>query len=144
MSDFKQHLARQCAVGRHAFGPDERTDGVIDHISKELIEIKAEDTPAGRAKEWVDVSILGLDGLLRAVRQLIRDRWAELGLDGPEQVGEDGSTTGWNGEPTNEYVAGIALRMLVDKQGKNELRSWPDWRTADPTKAIEHEDGIHD
>lgn len=27
---------------------------------------------------------------------------------------------------------------IVAKQAKNEGRNWPDWRTADPTKAIEH------
>lgn len=29
-------------------------------------------------------------------------------------------------------------RMLAQKQNKNELRQWPDWRTADPSKPIEH------
>ena len=28
---------------------------------------------------------------------------------------------------------------IVAKQTKNELRKWPDWRTADPNKAIEHD-----
>lgn len=27
---------------------------------------------------------------------------------------------------------------LIKKQAKNILRKWPDWRTADPDKAIEH------
>jgi hypothetical protein len=30
------------------------------------------------------------------------------------------------------------IAALVDKQARNELREWPDWRTADPGKAIEH------
>src|SRR5690606_18447531 len=30
------------------------------------------------------------------------------------------------------------IDALVSKQGKNERRAWPDWRTADPEKAIEH------
>ena len=29
-------------------------------------------------------------------------------------------------------------QALVAKQSKNEKRQWPDWRTADPNKAIEH------
>lgn len=33
-----------------------------------------------------------------------------------------------------EICAGIVL-----KQTKNELRTWPDWRTSDPDKAIEHD-----
>lgn len=32
----------------------------------------------------------------------------------------------------------IALAILL-KQKKNENRKWPDWRTADPSKAIEHD-----
>jgi hypothetical protein len=27
---------------------------------------------------------------------------------------------------------------LVDKQDKNERRTWPDWRTAPADRAIEH------
>lgn len=27
---------------------------------------------------------------------------------------------------------------IVAKQARNEARTWPDWRTADPDKAIEH------
>lgn len=33
---------------------------------------------------------------------------------------------------------GIA-KAIVAKQTKNEGRTWPDWRTADPEKAIEHD-----
>lgn len=35
---------------------------------------------------------------------------------------------------TPEQIIG----SIVAKQTKNEGRRWPDWRTADPTKAIEH------
>lgn len=35
------------------------------------------------------------------------------------------------------------VQALVAKQTKNEGRVWPDWRTADPNKAIEH-DRSHD
>jgi Protein of unknown function (DUF550) len=31
------------------------------------------------------------------------------------------------------------IAALVAKQAKNEARNWPDWRTADPNKAIEHD-----
>lgn len=30
------------------------------------------------------------------------------------------------------------IDATIEKQGKNENREWPDWRTADPDKAIEH------
>lgn len=43
------------------------------------------------------------------------------------------------GHTPEEFMAAIAA-----KQDKNELRIWPDWRTADPDKPIEHVRGIHD
>ncbi|NKI68924.1 DUF550 domain-containing protein [Collimonas pratensis] len=43
-----------------------------------------------------------------------------------------------SGASADEIIAAI-----VAKQAKNESRVWPDWRTADPTKAIEH-DRSHD
>jgi len=32
----------------------------------------------------------------------------------------------------------MVLPMMFEKQAKNATRDWPDWRTADPDKAIEH------
>ena len=107
--DLIEHLKRQMAWSRATFGPGERRRGVIDHIRKELDEIEAGD---GDPKEWVDVVILAFDGLWRAMR-------AHGVSWGP-----------------------IAHRMWLEiegKQGINEQRTWPDWRTADPDKAIEHD-----
>lgn len=36
------------------------------------------------------------------------------------------------------HAASDIVRVMLAKQAKNESRSWPDWRTADPDKAIEH------
>lgn len=38
------------------------------------------------------------------------------------------------GAQPHEIIAAIKA-----KQSKNEARTWPDWRTADPDKAIEHD-----
>lgn len=46
-----------------------------------------------------------------------------LALDGAWRAGHDS--------------AAIAAAINY-KQGRNESRTWPDWRTADPDKAIEH------
>jgi hypothetical protein len=45
----------------------------------------------------------------------------------------------WRAGYTPEQIA----EALEKKQSKNESRTWPDWRTADPNKAIEH-DRSHD
>ena len=108
MFDLIAHLKRQIAWSRATFGPGERRAGVIDHIRKELNEIE---TGSGDPKEWVDVVILAFDGLWRSL--------AERGV-------------AWVSIPK------IIAVMIEQKQAKNELRDWPDWRTADPNKAIEH------
>lgn len=133
MTDFKQHLTRQAAFSRATFGPGPRTLGVSDHVRKELFEIEdvyrqndgspneAPDTSVHyeAAKEWTDVAILGLDGLLRALQAA----YPACPLD---------------------TIAQIAVSEIVAKQGKNELRNWPDWRGVNADKAIEHVRGTHD
>lgn len=47
-----------------------------------------------------------------------------LGLDGA-----------WRSGATPEQI----VTAIEEKQSKNECRRWPDWRTADASKAIEHD-----
>lgn len=115
MIDFVSHLTRQAVFSRATFGPGQRRNGVIDHIKSELKEVEADaDDPAARSREWADVAILGLDGLLRSIAD---------------------SCPTWS----YENVAQHAVDLLREKQAINEKRDWPDWRTADPNKAIEHD-----
>lgn len=109
--DLIEHLRRQMAFSRATYGPGERTLGVCDHIKKELLEIVEAPDDGCRSREWIDVVILGLDGLWRAL-EAEGYYWQEI----PEQ----------------------AARFLRDKQAKNEQREWPDWRSAPKDKAIEH------
>lgn len=98
--DMRAHLQRQRDWSGKTFGPGPRTKGVIDHIRKELCEIEADPSDIS---EWIDVTILALDGAWRAGHT-------------PDQI----------------------IAALVAKQVKNEARNWPNWRTSDPNKAIEH------
>lgn len=41
----------------------------------------------------------------------------------------------WRSGATPDQI----IAALVAKQTKNENRQWPDWRTVDPNKAIEHD-----
>jgi hypothetical protein len=73
-----------------------------------------------------------LDHIRKELAEIERDpgdvtEWIDvvlLALDGAWRAGH---------EP--EAIAAA----LAAKQAKNELRTWPDWRTADPNRAIEHE-----
>lgn len=109
--DLEQHLIRQMAWSHATFGPSERTIGVLDHIRKELVEVEESN---GEAAEWVDVVILALDGLTRQLSYC----------------------NGKRNDPA--LVAANACSMIIGKQTRNEARDWPDWRTADVFKAIEH------
>lgn len=118
--NLEEHLKRQIAFSRATFGPGERTDGVIDHIRKELVEIQKEVTAQDRAAEWVDVVILALDGLNRALVEV------EI-------------AAGTSPSLVTRFAANNAVAMIAAKQGKNEMRDWPDWRGMSPDKAIEHD-----
>jgi len=61
--DMREHLQRQREWSEKTFGPGPRTGGIIDHITKELVEIEAD---PGDVKEWLDVVVLALDGAWRA------------------------------------------------------------------------------
>lgn len=113
MFDFLSHLKRQIAFSRATFGPGSRQKGVIDHIKKEFKEI--EDSGYNDPNEWTDVAILGIDGL-----------WRSLSVWMP-------------GPATTDEIAEEVVRRIVAKQNRNELRTWPDWRTAPVDKAIEHD-----
>lgn len=106
---FKDHLARQIAFSRATFGPGSRTEGVVDHIREELAEVVSAKTHDEKVEEWVDVVILGLDGLTR------------------ELVEKHKSTNA---------AAEIAVWSILRKQDMNEQREWPNWRTQDNNKKI--------
>ncbi|MDL2401278.1 dATP/dGTP pyrophosphohydrolase domain-containing protein [Rhizobium mayense] len=55
-------LADFAAWNLATFGPGPRTQGTIDHIRKELVEIERDPTDPA---EWVDIVLLGLNGLIR-------------------------------------------------------------------------------
>lgn len=142
MSDHQQFLARQCAVNRLAFGPNERRLGVLDHIEQEIQEVKDAEDAEARAGEWIDIVLLAQDGMLRAVREMLREGMAEV-ADQPMLI-KGGVVVGRLGEPTADYVAECALLMLTGKRDKNELREWADWRTVGEDKAVNHKEGSHD
>ncbi|MCK1668656.1 dATP/dGTP pyrophosphohydrolase domain-containing protein [Bradyrhizobium sp. 153] len=106
MSDLivHHHLHRQRDWSERTFGPYSRplrTEGVLDHIKKEVREIEAKPSDL---EEWVDLIILGCEGALSQGHS-------------PEAI----------------------ARAWEAKQTKNEGRVWPDWRTTEPGKAIEHD-----
>jgi hypothetical protein len=121
--DLKQHLIRQMVFSRATFGPGARQMGVIDHIRKELAEVEESN---GSAAEWVDVVILALDGLTR-----------ELWANGIRIQPGLGQLSGHYVDKASE-VAAMACGLIELKQSHNEVRDWPDWRTAPADKAIEH------
>lgn len=63
--DLVFHLRNQIAWSKKTFGPSEkidRTEGVIDHLKKEIQE--ASDNPTD-TEEWIDIAMLAFDGAWR-------------------------------------------------------------------------------
>jgi hypothetical protein len=44
----------------------------------------------------------------------------------------------WRCADAQNLPLDLVMRTIARKQDKNERRDWPDWRNADPDKAIEH------
>ena len=109
MTSLEHILETQAAWSRANFGPGQRQEGVLDHISKEIKEVRESN---GDPYEWIDLVILSFDGLLRQLQH--------ESLISPKAAAEK------------------AVKMLLAKHQVNHMRDWPDWRTADPNKAIEH------
>jgi len=141
-NDFHQYPARQAAVGREKFGPGERRKGVIEHIRQEFEDIDKAETQQEVAAEWTDVVILALDGRMRAIREMLRETLKEAG-PGPN-IDPQGRLCGYDGEPTNDWIATAAVSMITSKQHKNELRDFGNWRGVSEDVAIQHKEGIHD
>ena len=133
MFDLEAHLVRQMVFSKATFGPGASTERVLDHIEREIREVRAEAAyPPGHtggrgryaASEWVDLVILALDGLTREL-------WANGRRFDPAIM------RNYAAEP--ELISSAACELIRRKQGVNERRDWPDWRSADPDKAIEHD-----
>lgn len=107
--NFEEQIYKQVVFSQETFGPGSRTKGVIDHIRKELVEVE---NSKGSSDEWVDVALLGLDGLARALKT--------------ERKLNDADT------------ASAVVAKIVEKFQINTKREWPDYRTASQDSAIEH------
>lgn len=108
MSALYDLIQRQVDFSLRTFGPGERRAGIIAHIHKELVEIAEADQPS---REWVDVYLLALDGLWRAL------------------IAEGVSP---------QFIAIAAAGEIVDKLEINRGRTWPDWRKVREDQPIEH------
>ena len=64
MIDFEQVLHEQIEFSFETFGPQSysNADGLVDHITKELEEIKKDPSDL---MEWIDIAILAFDGAWR-------------------------------------------------------------------------------
>lgn len=104
------------------FGPGERTIGVADHIVRELGEV------AGPAR------------VLRMALEAFEARRTEEPDPEPDPSEfVDVAILAIDGL----WRSGLGPQGIIDaicaKWAANEARRWPDWRTAAPGRAIEHE-----
>lgn len=61
--DLERYLQEQKDWSEIVFGKGQRTEGILEHIRLESVEVRNEPDDV---YEWVDIIILGLDGAWRA------------------------------------------------------------------------------
>lgn len=116
-------VKQQAEWSHRTFGPGTRTQGVLDHLRKEIAE--AEKDPYDLS-EWIDLAILAIDG---AWRHAARIESGEAMLFSEDEIGRSDYAA----------VAQLVVDTYVGKLAKNFARTWPDWRTMPADKAIEHD-----
>jgi len=95
---------------KKTFGPHNKSIGIVDYIRKELVEI--EENP-NDLEEWIDLMFLSFGGAADTVKY-------------------------HHPKLSTEEIVSVVLSAFKFKLKKNKARNWPDWRTAEPGKAIEH------
>ncbi len=98
---------------------------LIDHLARQIAFSVHAFGPGERQQGVVDHIRKELAEIEEAPHDL--EEWIDvvlLALDGAWRAG---------------FTASEVVIALESKLSKNESRTWPDWRTADRTKAIEHE-----
>lgn len=64
--DLIDHIRnRQIPFSKQTFGPGSRANGVLDHIEKEIEEVREDPEDV---EEWIDIVMLGLDGAWRSLQ----------------------------------------------------------------------------
>ena len=103
-----------------------RTAGVIDAAHLE------------RQRQW-SAATFGPGPRTAGVIDHIRRELAEVEA-APDDLGEwvDLVILGFDGAWRAGHEPQTIIDAVIAKQVRNESRTWPDWRTADPGKAIEH------
>lgn len=103
---------------------------LIAHLKRQRAFSRATFGPGSRTKGVVD----------HVRKELVEIEESTLGFSCPAVLEEwiDVVILGLDGALRTGATPEQIVEALEYKQTKNEGRDWPDWRTADPDKAIEH------
>lgn len=99
--DIISHIKRQINWSTQTFGPGDRTIGVVDHIQKELKEIRENPNDL---EEWIDVIILAIDGAWRSghtAEEIVEK------LQYKQAKNESRRWPDWRNQPTNKAIEHI-------------------------------------
>ena len=107
-----------------------------EHVVDEPLVIDA-----AHIQRQIDFSLetFGPGSRLNGVLDHIRKELAEVEEDPEGDEWVDVIILAIDGAWRNGWEAQPLIDAIIAKQTKNEKRTWPDWRTADPNKAIEHD-----
>ena len=153
-------LQEQRKFSVSAFGPAPRLLGVLNHLKKELAEVRS---APGDITEWADCFLLCIDGSMRAggdARHIAaylsqgfmpeeskcQDGW-QFDVITTDLVVLESQIGDWHRWATMGYQVWLAayhhghhdlITAATAKLAVNMARSWPDWRDTTEDQAIEH------
>lgn len=161
--DIFQLIQAQRDFSVQAFGGKPRLLGVHAHLLKEVEEVKRNPFDIS---EWADCMLLSIDGALRAgatveqiavridsAKKLVANTPYECTLDKLDIAVRDirvsGRIENWvswtkiinsvvSAARDKGHVFPVLIGATVKKLEENQQREWPDWRTVDENKPIEH------
>lgn len=114
-------------------------DGVTRAVLREACEQVIDVAHLTRQREW-SRETFGPGPRTAGVCDHIRKELAEIEAD-PGDLREwvDVIILAFDGAWRTGAEPAEIIAAIKAKQARNEARTWPDWRTADPNKAIEHD-----
>lgn len=102
--DLVAYIRAQIMFSANAFGPGPRLDGVLDHLAKEMIEVREHPQDP---LEWADLIILAIDG---AWRQDISPEDLTSALVVKQEMNRARRWPDWRGFPE-----GVAIEHVRDE-----------------------------
>lgn len=130
-----QEAAHECIIRFHADAAAAERDALATKLDAAIDVAHLDRQQAWSAETFGPAEVRGHRGVLDHIRKELVEIEAEPG-DVTEWA--DLIILAFDGAWRSGHAPADTIAAIKVKQARNEAWTWPDWRTADPNKAIEH------